>query len=427
MIAATAAPSLVASACLFDKFTATATAQIQQVAACATAVGDITIQGSDLDQIDLTGVHAIFGSVNINNVPQINQILAPDLQTVSKDFEVVNATVLKEINLAQLTTVGSLSLKALSQLDKLELTTGLTSADSVVIADTGLSSLEGIDVYELKNFDVNNNPNIEKIKSDLKLVTGLLSISYNSQDVDVALDQLTSVADLNLQAIKSFSAKNLTSVNGTLSLIGTSVKDFELDNVELIQKSLAITENSDLTQLNFTKLNQIGGALTIGDNDKLKSFDSFPKLTQIGGSVNLTGSFDKGDFPELKRVAGGFELDSDGDLTCDAFQKLNSNSVIKGDEFKCKAKQEETSSSSSKAGNSSGVATSSSTGDSAAEETSSSSSGSGSGSGSDSKSSSSGSESAKSSGSSSKSGASGVSGKLALFAALFVAVGAALF
>lgn len=421
MIAATAAPSLVASACLFDKFTATASAQVQQVAACATAVGDITIKGSDLNQIDLTGVQAIYGSVSINNVPKINQILAPDLQTVSKDFEVVNATVLQTINLAQLSTVGTLSLKALAQLDKLLLTTGLTSAESVVIADTGLSSLEGIDAYELKNFDVNNNPNIEKIKSDLKKVSGLLSISYNSQDVDVALDQLTSVSDLNLQAIKSFSAKNLTSVNGTLSLIGTSVKDLQLDNVQQIQKSLDITENSNLEKLNFTKLNQIGGALTIGDNDKLKSFDSFPKLTQVGGSVNLTGAFDDGNFPELKRVAGGFTLESDGDLTCDSFQKLNSNSVIKGDAFQCKGKEGETSSSSAKSGNASGVATSSA--DDSSSETSS-----GSGSGSGSRSSSSGSDAAKSSGSDKKgNSASGISGKLALFAAVFVAVGATLF
>lgn len=356
MIAATAAPSSVASACSFDKFTATASEQVQLVAACATAVGDVTIKGDKLDNIELTGVQAIYGNLDIENVPQAKNINAPDLQVVSKDFIVLNGTILSNINVAKLSTVGSLQLNALPALSKVDLSSGLTTADKVIISDTGLSSLEGINVFKLKVFDVNNNGDIETIKSGLQQVTERLSISYNSPEVDVSLDQLESVADLNLQKIKSVSAKNLTSVNGTLAITETSVKDVDFPQLSSVKNSLELLKNDELDGLDFPLLGSIGGALNIGDNDKLEDFGGFPNLTQIGGSVNINGSFNNGSFPELKRVAGGFTLLSeDGDLKCEDFKKLNSDGIVKGDKFACKGKDVATSSSLAKSGNKLGV------------------------------------------------------------------------
>lgn len=401
----TATPS-VKSDCSFKDFTATASNQVQQVAACATAVGDITIQGDSFGTVELTGLEQVYGSLHVKNATKATTVNAPTLQLVSGELEFNANTILSDLNLAQLTTVGSFSLNALPALEKTGLTAGITSAESVIISDTGLSSLTGINVYKLKVFNVNNNDNIDTIDSGLQEVTDTIDISYNAEKVDVILKQLSSAKNIVLQQVNSFSAPNLTVANGSFAVSSSSVEKVELAGLTSIGNSLTVNKNEDLTELDFPKLKSIGGALQISDNDELKSFAGFPKLETIGGSVNINGTFDNGTFESLKRVSGGFILKTDGKLSCSAFNKLNTNGDVKGDKFQCEDRQTTSSSSSKKSGSATETSGSGETG-------------------SDSSSSASG--SSGSSSSSKKAGAASNNGKLASVVAAFAAVGVALF
>ena len=346
----TATPS-VTKACTFSDFTVTAATQVAQVAACPTAVGDINFSGDALRSIDLTGVRQVFGNLRVNGTQEVTDFVAPDLQLVSGELRLSDATILATVNLAQLTTVGSLLFNALPGLEQALLTTGITSAESITIANTGLTSLEGIDVFELKVFDVNNNVAIELIDSGLRNVTDTLSINYNSKDVQVVLDQLALAKNVELQQISSLSLANLTSVTGSLSLDSSSIDSFTFESLKSINNSLSIRKNGNLTEFEFPQLTKIGGALNVEDNDDLTSFSGFPQLVTIGGSVNLDGDFNNGTFPKLTRVDGGFNLTSTGELSCAAFVSLNDKSIIKGDQFYCEGASSTVSSSSSKAGN----------------------------------------------------------------------------
>lgn len=255
------------------------------------------------------------------------------------------------LNLAQLTTVGTLQFNALPALEKTGLGSGITSADSIIISDTGLTSLDGINVYKLKVLDVNNNGDIESIDSGLQKVTDSLSISYNAEKVDVTLDQLTEVNSASFESINSLSAANLTKVTGALALVSNSIDKIEFKELKSVGKSLTISKNDDLEEIDFPKLTSIGGALNIIDNEELSSFDGFSKVKTISGSVTLDGKFDNGTFDSLTRVAGGFNLTSTGDLSCKEFTALNKKGDIKGDKFYCKGASSTVSSSSSKKGN----------------------------------------------------------------------------
>ncbi|CAI5757591.1 unnamed protein product [Candida verbasci] len=403
----TATPS-VDSACSFSDFTATASSQVQSVAACSTAVGSIYIYGDSFGTVELTGVEQIYGDLHINNVTQASAINAPTLQLVSGELEVNGNTILSNLNLAQLTTVGSLNLIALPALEQTGLTAGITSADEIIISDTGLNSLAGINVYKLKVFNVNNNDDIETIDSGLQEVTDTIDISHNAEKVDVTLDQLTSANNIYLQSINSFSAPNLTVANGSISLSSSSNEKFELAELTSIGKSLTIDNNDELEELDFPKLTSIGGALEISENENLKSFDGFSELQTIGGSVNMNGTFDNGTFDSLSRVSGGFTLKTDGELSCEAFNKLNSNGDVRGDKFQCEDKVTTSSSSSRKSNSGSST-------DNSADETGSTTGGSGSSS-----------SGGSSSSTRSSEGTSNV-GKLASVIAAFAAVGVALF
>lgn len=355
----TATPS-VTKACSFSDFTATASSQVAQVAACATAVGDITITGGNLGTIDLTGTKQIFGNLFVNDTKAV-VFNAPTLQLVSDGLTISDSTILATVNLAQLTTVGTLLFNALPALTLTGLTSGITSADEITISNTGLTSLGGVAVFELKVFDVNNNPDIETIDSSLQSVTDFLSINYNAEKVEVTLDELTSANNVVFQSIASLSVANLTAVNGSLSLDSNSFDTFEFGALTKIGSSLSIEDNSELESFDFPQLQTIGGALNIIDNEKLSSFSYFPKLTSIGGSVNLDGDFNNGTFPKLTKVAGGFNLTTSGELSCNDFASLNLAGGIKGDKFYCEGASSTISSSSSKSGNSNGSSTNTAT------------------------------------------------------------------
>ena len=78
------------SGCSFKDFTATASAQVQQIAACATAVGDVTIQGDSFGDIQLTGLEQFYGDLHVNNATKAVTVNAPTLQLVSGEL---NSTV----------------------------------------------------------------------------------------------------------------------------------------------------------------------------------------------------------------------------------------------------------------------------------------------------------------------------------------------
>ncbi|KAM9914921.1 hypothetical protein OXX69_000193 [Metschnikowia pulcherrima] len=403
----TATPS-VTSACSFKDFTATASSQVASVAACATAVGDILISGDAFGAIDITGVKQIYGDLRINGTQQATSFNAPTLQLVSGQLEISDATILSNVNLAQLTTVGTLVYNALPALESTGLTSGVTSAESILFTNTGLTSLSGINVYKLTTFEVSNNADIASIDSGLESVTDTLAINYNSDKVEVYLDQLTSAQNVIFQKIASLSVGNLTAVNGSLSLQSNTFEDFEFPVLTSVGNSLSIEQNDDLTEFDFPVLKTIGGALSIQDNSDLESFSFFPNLTSVGGSITIDGDFNNGTLPKLNKVSGGFNLTTTGELSCDSFIKLNSNGDIKGDKFYCEGASSTVSSSSSKSGNANGESTSTS--------------------GSSSGSSSSSSASSTSPSSSKSSGAAPVAAvKLVSVAVVFATVGAFLF
>lgn len=349
----TATPS-VGLNCSFSSFTATASAQVSQVAACATAVGDIFITGDRFGEIDITGTQMIYGNLRINGTQKVTTFKAPTLILVSGELKISDATILATINLAKLATVGSLYYNALPALQVTGLTSGITSAEKITIANTGLTSLGGIKVHFLKTFDVNNNQDLSSIDSPLQSVTDLLSINYNSHKVAVDLDQLTLVNHISFQSVGSFSARNLSMINGSLSIESNTFSEFSFNALTRIGDSLSINRNDNLKSFNFSALSYVGGALNIIRNKDLTDFSYFGKLSTIGGSVNLVGAFNNGSFPSLTKVAGGFNLTSTGKLSCIAFAKLNSNGGVKGDQFYCQGASSTVSSSSSKAVNQTG-------------------------------------------------------------------------
>lgn len=273
--------------------------------------------------------------------------------------------------MAQLTTVGTLTLRALPALEQTGLVAGITSAENITISDTGLTSLSGINVFKLAIFDVNNNKDIDTIDSGLQSVTNLINIAYNAEKVDVTLDELTTANTVYLQSINSFSFANLTTLNDSLTIQQSSIQNIEIKNLTTIGKSLTINDNVDLTDIEFPALTTIGGAFIIEDNTALNSITDFPKLKSVGGSVTVSGDLNNVTFASLNKVSGAFNLTSTGELSCNNFTNANKGLSVAGDTH-CNGAKDSSSSSGSGTSSKSSSGTSTASSDSSGSSSSSS-------------------------------------------------------
>lgn len=299
-------------------------------------MGKVKIAGSGYSNVDLSNVQAFYGDLTMNGTDVVS-FVAPNLQLVSGDFELTFNHLLQTLNLAQLATVNAFTLTALPALTNVGLTSGITTAQLIVISDTGLNSLDGINVFSLKVFNVNNNGAIATINSGLQKVTDQLIITDNGKDAVVTMNKLTAVNDLTLGKVSNFTVGNLTSINGSIAISQSYMQSIDLSQIKAINNSLTIYSNDNLNSLNFSSLQSLGGALQISENPQLKSFQgSFASLKTVGGAVLINGTFDNGTFESLQNVAGGFSfISTDGDLSCDEFNKLNKNGDIKGNSYIC--------------------------------------------------------------------------------------------
>ncbi|KAH3672303.1 hypothetical protein WICMUC_004398 [Wickerhamomyces mucosus] len=334
--AASASSTLsIASGCSLSSATATAQADLNKYASCSALKGDLTISGS-LATASLSGVKAIYGSLIINNATLLTSFTADSLNTITETLDLKSLTILDTLALPELATVGSINFVTLPALDSIQLNTGLTQINSIYISDTSLETLDGFDVTSLDTFNVNNNKNLNSIDSKLENVKVALEVSYNSNDVEVAFDQLQWANNITFNDVSSVSLSSLQKVNSSLGFINTSLTDIEIPNLTAIGGSLTFVSNNDLEEIELSNLTSISGGFDISNNTALSVIDGFDSLETVGGAIIFIGNFTNASLPSLKRVSGGVDIESSGDLDCDSFNSLDKKGSIQGDSYVCK-------------------------------------------------------------------------------------------
>ncbi|CCH45791.1 Sporulation-specific protein [Wickerhamomyces ciferrii] len=339
--AASAASSYsVASGCTLSSATASSQSDLDKYSDCEALKGDLTITG-DLSSGSLDKVKAIYGSLIINNATNLGSFSAGQLTTITDSLELTILTVLDQLSLPQLSTVGTVHFVTLPALNEIQLNTGITKINSLYISDTSLENLNGFDVQSLDTFNVNNNKNLNSIDSQLQNVKVALEVSYNSNDVEVSFDDLEWANNITFRDISSISLSKLENVNASLGFINTSVDSIDLSNVQKIGGSLTFVSNDELEEIDLSNLTSIGGGFDISNNTHLKDIEGFDSLESVGGSIIFVGNFTNASLPSLKRVSGGLELESSEEFDCEEFNKQKN--AIQGDSYVCKAASSSTS------------------------------------------------------------------------------------
>ena len=348
--------------CSFSTTVKAATA-ISDLNSCETLDGTIKITGDDLGDIDLSGVQEIKGDINFFNSSSVTSINLNQLKKISGSLAVNAYTQLHSIDFTSLSEVEKLSLISLPSFAILNLNTGVSKAGSIEISDTALSSLQGLTNYDtVKSLNVNNNKNITSIDLALQTVDEDLTLSFNSDDCEVKLNELIWSSNLTIQDVSDFSASNLTAVNGTLNIAYNKFDQFDLKELTNVGGSVLVFANDEMTSFDLSSLKNIGGELRIFNNTELEDMnDTFKKLAKVKGAVNINGAFHNLTMPGSKEVDGDFTVVSTSDeFSCQDFNKLKKNGDIEGHNYKCSAPKKEQSSKSNSSKSSSGSGSSSS-------------------------------------------------------------------
>lgn len=344
-------------------------ADATQIAECDSVEGSVLIAPEAGQRIDIGGsLTEIGGDLIAENNGFITDFSSASLETVGGTFTLKNLTALSTLGFTKLSEVGAIDWATLTVLPELNFgNPGITKAKSIIIADTFLQTIDGINVQSLSDMNLNNNKRLTKFSTSIKSLTNVLNVQANGLNLELEMPNLEWIANLTIANVTTFSAPSLATVNGSMRFDSNYFEDFVAANLTEVQDGdVSFVSNPQLTNVSFPALERIGGGLTIANNTALEKIDGFGSLERVGGAVAFRGSFTEVQLPNINDVVGGFEVVSTEDIeeTCDTLGDLE-GSAVQG-KYNCKGKEADANSDTGDADDSTGSGSSGSKDDDSA-------------------------------------------------------------
>lgn len=263
------------------------------VISCDVVDASITIDASVAGALSLEGPVNITGDVIITNASQLISISSSTIQNIKGNFELSGLDLLSSLNMAALKSLNQLTMQSLRQLSTFTFgTSGVSSASDIVISDTVLTDLSGLNIKTVDSLTITNNKRLTAYNSDLTSITTLLSVTSNGNNMEINMTKLTSAAEIQLSNVKSFVVPSLKTITQSLKFdTNPELTTFSAKNVTGIKDSVTFINNNKLTNVSFPLLTSIGD-MTIQNNTKMLAVEGFPKLSTVAGGILLRGNFE---------------------------------------------------------------------------------------------------------------------------------------
>lgn len=259
---------------------------------CSTFKGDLTIDSGIAGSLNLDGFKKIDGTVKLFNATNLHSISSSTLEEITGSLSLSSLTQLTELKFDQLTTVtDKLQLEAVPALSQLGFTKGVSKVGGIYITNTGLSSLSGIKLDTVGDFEATNNRKLNKVDvNDVNNITGLLDFSANSLDLKVTFPNLKTARNMTFRNVSSISIPSLKKTDGLLGIYATYAKNFSAPNLTETGGDLVFDGNSKLTSISLPKLQTVKGGFQIANNTKLEKVNDIGSLKSVGGALDFVGN-----------------------------------------------------------------------------------------------------------------------------------------
>ncbi|KAI9828984.1 MAG: hypothetical protein M1832_000007 [Thelocarpon impressellum] len=307
------------------------------LANCETISGDVIIAPEVAGTIQLDGVQKINGDLNCTKATGLTGLLANDLETIGGGFILTGLTRLSGLTFPQLTAVDSIQWQALGALQNLSFTSTVSKAKNVLISDTQLQSLQGINLEVVDNFNINNNRYLTTMDVQLKNISTSLTVQENARSLVASFPNLQTALNMTFRNCSDVKLPSLSTVNGTMVFSNVGFKSFGAPNVTK-SGGISFVGNPELTNISLPLLTTIEGGYQIANNSGLLIVNGFRQLKTVAGALDFSGNFTDVSLPALSDVKGGFNLQTSAEFDCGPFQSAANSGVVKGT-FVCAGKQ----------------------------------------------------------------------------------------
>lgn len=324
-----------------DTFEVSSSSDAEQLANCREFQGDVVITEQASGTVQLNGIRAIAGDLRCNNATELTGISADQLNSIGGQFDLERLTILSSLQFGSLSSVNGIKWISLPALQALNFGQGIQRANNVEISDTGLTSLDGIELEAVGTMNINNNRYLTEVDvNNLGNVTRGLTFAANSKDLKISLPNLESAANLTFINTSDVSMPSLAEVGGSMGFYYGAFETFSAPNLTKTGNDVAFVSCGSLNNLSCPSLETIGGGFLLANNTDLEKVDQFPKLKTIGGALDFRGVFDEVAFKSLADVRGGAIVQSStqNSSLCDDFKEASSRGIIQGD-TKCETNQ----------------------------------------------------------------------------------------
>lgn len=237
-------------------------------------------------------MQTITGNLIANNVTQMVSLAAKDLEEIGEMFELEQLTILSTLNFPSLKKVDAIKWTALPALQGLSFTEGVEDVGSLVIDNTQLNSLDGINLQVVDELSVTNNPYLTDITMQLGNVTKSFLLASNGRDLKVELPNLEWANNVTLRNCSEVSIPSLASINGSMGFYNGGFESLAAPNLTNVGGSLSFVSCEAVTNISMPQLTTIGGGFQLANNTALQSIDGFPAMETVGGALDFNGEFD---------------------------------------------------------------------------------------------------------------------------------------
>ncbi|KAI9315130.1 hypothetical protein BX666DRAFT_1860959 [Dichotomocladium elegans] len=279
-------------------------ADLDTLANCRTYTGTVLIESTLASSIVLPGVAVLTGDVVIKNNTALGSITFPKLQVMNGTLKCTGNIILSKIDWPSLTSVRELDLSVLPSLSSISFPSGLYTASKITVMDTTAAKMDGLKIANVSEVAIVNNRYLKSLDlgEKLKQVSKDLTIGANSPDLSLDFSNLKELQQGTLSNLANLSLEGLEKVHGDISLLANYYQSLEMPKLANVTGSLTLADNSKLEKLSVPELQRLGGALSVTNNAHLTTLDAFPKLEEVGGTLDLTGSFNEVKLPKLQDV-----------------------------------------------------------------------------------------------------------------------------
>lgn len=258
--------------------------------------GSIEVDGDIQGDLAIEGPSRIRGSITITNATNLNSLSSSSLSTIDESFILHGLESLSSINMPRLNDIQTIDWVTLPRLETVTLgEAGVSAVQSITISDTTLRNLDNFNVASVATMNINNNRRLTSYSTQLANVSEELRFQSNGDDgtgLNITLSNLVWAKTLVFNKVSSVELPSLEFINDSLRFDSNTMASFSAPNLtEVGTGDLSFLGNTDLLNISFPLLKEIGGSLTLLNNTGLETVDGFPELERIGGAVRLGGDF----------------------------------------------------------------------------------------------------------------------------------------